>query len=108
MGGIGVVGVGLGSYFGVTASGAWNNSKNECSTTSCPNHAQAVVDHDSAMNNGLASTISFAAGGALLAGGILLFVLAPSGDKTERAGALSITPTAGPGVAGMSLSGSFR
>jgi hypothetical protein len=107
-GGVGLVGIGLGTYFGVTASSAWNNSKSECSTTSCPNHAQAVVDHDSAANNGLASTISFAAGGALLASGILLFVLAPSGDKKERAGALSITPSIAPGATGVSLSGRFQ
>jgi hypothetical protein len=107
-GGLGLVGVGLGSYFGITANNAWNSSKSECSTASCPSHAQAIVDHDSAVNNGLASTISFAAGGALLATGVLLFVLAPSGEKTERAGVLSIVPAVGPGTAGVSLSGRFE
>ena len=79
VGGVGIIGLGLGTYFGLAAASNWSSSQSECkSSASCPDRASAVSDHDSASQNGLASTIAFAAGGAAVTTGILLIVLSPS------------------------------
>ncbi len=109
LGGVGLVGVGLGTYFGLSASSAWSSQQSNCgSPTKCPNRAQAIADHDNVTSNGLASTISFAAGGALLGAGLLLFVLSPSsGSKVEEAGTLHVVPAFGPKGGDLSAAWTF-
>jgi hypothetical protein len=83
-GGVGVVGLGLGAVFGVLASSSWKTAQSEC-----PDHTgcspQAMNDRSHAVTDATASTVGFIAGGALLAGGLTLFLTAPKGDS-PRAG----------------------
>jgi hypothetical protein len=82
VGGVGIVGLGLGTVFGVIAlsknsaanSGHCGGSlggANQCDST-------GVSDRSDAVSAGNISTIGFVAGGVLLAGGAALWLLAPS------------------------------
>jgi hypothetical protein len=98
LGGTGVVGLGLGGVFGGLAASAWSTAKNEC-----PLHVncstQAVSDHDKAYTLATASTVGLIVGGALLAGGVIVFATAPSGDSPT----VGLQATRG----GLALSGRF-
>jgi hypothetical protein len=109
--GLGLVGIVVGSIEGASASSSWNNAQNACPSAGCAQHAQAVTDHDNASNAATVSTISFVAGGVLLAGGATWFFLAPSGGGASTTGStaasLQVTPSVGPGGGGFSMRGSF-
>jgi hypothetical protein len=98
-GGLGLVGVGLGTSWGLYAISSQNLEKSNCSSaSSCAKPAQAVVDYNSARDNATASDVSFIAGAAFLAAGAVLWFTAPS---------VSVTPAVGSHGGGLSLGGSF-
>ncbi len=106
LGGVGLAGIAAGSVFGVLTGSATSQQKNDCpSSASCPNHAQAQSDHSTAVTDGTISTVSFIAGGALLAGGIVLYVVARS--SAAPATGLVVSPSVGPQGGGMTLLGTF-
>ncbi|HWA73271.1 MAG TPA: hypothetical protein VG937_13075 [Polyangiaceae bacterium] len=82
LGGVGVVGLGVGSFFGLKAISQINDAKDEsCARSIC----QEQADLDKTKDANTAATISniaFVAGGASLVGGALLFFLAPSPHET--------------------------
>jgi hypothetical protein len=80
-GGLGVLGIGLGTYFGLTAIHDNNTSKQDCNPD--PNVCgKTGYDHrQDALKNARLSTIGFVAGGALLASGVVLYFTAPSGKS---------------------------
>lgn len=100
-GGIGVVGLGLGAAFGVAAKSNLDDSNsghchdgNQCDAT-------GVQLRSSAKNNALGSTVSFAVGGVGLAGGLVLWFLAPS-----RA-TVGVAPVVTDRFAGAMIDGAF-
>jgi hypothetical protein len=104
----GLAAIGLASYLGVTASGLWSDSQNACGRAGCPDHRRAVEAHDHAQTSALLSTTFFVAGGALVAGGLAMFFLAPRAQPgPSTRGALRVAPIAGAGGAGLSLSRTF-
>jgi hypothetical protein len=107
-GGLGIVAVVFGSIFGAETFSAVSAQKKDCPTAPCANAAAAASDHSTAVTDSTVSTISFIAGPVLLAGGALLLFTAPraSHSREESAGLL-VTPTAGPGGGGVTLSGRF-
>jgi hypothetical protein len=76
--GAGVVGVGVGAFFGLQTSSKWSDAKNHCNGVECD--ATGVQLATDAKNAGNISTIAFIAGGVLLAGGAALFFTAPVSD----------------------------
>jgi hypothetical protein len=109
--GAGVVGVGLGAFFGLRAQ-----SKNDDSLALCrpddPSRctAEGKSLRDDAAGAATVSTIGFVAGGALLAGGVVLLLTAPGAEeprvaaRPRRTGprySLRVTP------GGLSFGGSF-
>jgi hypothetical protein len=102
-GALGVVGLGVGTYFGISAISKNSDSKNGCDGNSCDEAGyQARSDARSAGN---VATIGFVAGGVLLAAGVTLYVVgAPS--KTEQT-AVRVAPALGPGVYGGAFRGTF-
>jgi hypothetical protein len=109
VGAAGIVSLGLGGVFGGLASASWSSSQNACATpTSCPNHAQAVSDYNTASSEALVSTIGFIAGGVLVAGGLVLVFTAPprAKDAAPRA-TLQLAPTLARGAAGLNLRATF-
>jgi hypothetical protein len=78
--GVGIVGLGIGSYFGLSAASAWSDSQKQCSTAhACDpsGHDAAVAAHDDATSKALISTLAFAASGVALVGGAVLIFAAP-------------------------------
>ena len=87
MGGVGVVGLGLGAAFGLMASSAWSDARSACGgdVSRCADPATANSDRNTTTSDGAISTIGFVAGGALLAGGAVLFLLPTSSQATPSA-----------------------
>jgi hypothetical protein len=102
--GLGLVGIGVGSYFGIEAKSKYDESNNAgCDAkNNCPPAAATI--RDQAISAGNASTVAFIAGGALLAGGVVLWLVAPS-RKTATVG---FSPMGWPRGGGLALSGGWR
>ena len=83
-GGVGIVGLGLGTYFGLSASSAHNETDRLCggpAPSPCP---QSGVDSaNDAQTLGTLSTISIVAGAVVLAGGLVLWFTAPRSGVTS-------------------------
>ena len=108
VGGVGIVGLGIGAAFGISAISN-NNSSNangHCDATGCD--ATGTSLRNDAISNATASTITFIAGGVLTAAGIVLVVVAPV-DKKATTGTLEVRPLVGwgQGATGLSLAGSW-
>ena len=101
VGALGIVGIGVGSFFGLTAM-----SKH--SGINCPNDVCASPGdknkNDDAKSDATISTIAFAAGGALVAGGIILYLTAP---KPESRTGLRVVPTFARDGARVGIEGAF-
>jgi hypothetical protein len=107
-GGAGVIGLGLGTVFGLQASAKFSDSKKDPTGAGCdandfcgPTGKQARGDAQGAAT---VSTIGFVVGGVLLASGIALVIFAPSDAKPASA---KITPMVGANGGGMLLGGAF-
>ena len=102
-GALGVAGLVVGGVFGTKTMGAWDEAQGHCSDAAPPAcDAEGLTLADGASTFGAVSTVGFAAGGALLGLGVVLWVTSPSGDR-----AVGIAPITGAGVAGVSFRGSL-
>jgi hypothetical protein len=101
LGGAGVVGLGVGTIFGVVAindnSAAHCNAANQC----------LAGPLGSARGAAAASDVGFIAGGVLLAGGAALVLFGPSGGSEKPAPTAAITPVVGPAGGGLALGGTW-
>jgi hypothetical protein len=100
--GAGVVSIGVGSVFGVMAIGKKNDSESSCNVGGVANACYpdgAPARHDSAVDATMA-TVLFAAGGALVAGGVVLW-LWPSSSASEAPATVSFD------LRGVRVAGSF-
>jgi hypothetical protein len=98
--GAGVIGLGVGGYFGLRTRSRWNEAQTHCTNLECDQDGVDLASQ--AKSSGNLATISVIAGGALLAGGAVLFFTAPSEKKT---GANPVRVGVGPGS--LLLRGSF-
>jgi hypothetical protein len=105
--GVGVVGVGVGTVFGLRTSSKWTEAQTHCTGLECDRTGVTLAAE--AKNNGTVSTISFIAGGLLLAGGAALFFTAPSGarDAKNRSALAPRDVKVGVGLGSVTLRGSF-
>ncbi len=109
-GGIGFVGVVMGTIFGIQTLvevGEAEDDERLCPNKACTPLGRLAIDE--AETKGIASTVSFAIGGTALATGVTLFlvdafVLEEKPDEARRA---FVTPWAGPGGGGVSAGVSF-
>lgn len=106
--GVGVVGLGAGTYFGLQSK-----SKREEANDICPNAKRCPVsergrvdalDDDSGAAQGRA-LIGFIAGGVGVAAGVTLFVLSSNKEEPARGSSASIRPWVGP--LGLGVDGTF-
>jgi hypothetical protein len=104
VGGAGVAGIVLGSVFGAVASGKWSSAKSGCGA-GCGPTAPAQGEKNTASSDATISTVAFIVGGALAAGGVVLYLTAPSGSTTGTG--LRIAPALGSGETGVVLAGGF-
>jgi hypothetical protein len=110
LGAAGLVAIAIGSGLGAAASSAWSNVESACGaggTSSCaPTESRSAVTSQqrTAEADGTGSTVSFLAGGALVAAGLVVFLTGGHRGADERAPeALTMTPTVGPGQAGLGV-----
>jgi len=101
-GGLGLVGVGVGSYYGLRAM-----SRNDEAETLCPESdvcttRRGVTLTEDAKDAAAISNVAFAAGGVLIATAVVLFVTAPRETPPLR-----VSATLGPRAAGVGLRGEF-
>jgi serine/threonine-protein kinase len=75
VGAAGLAGLGVGAYFGVVSLDRHHDAESHCTGNACD--ATGVSLRDDARQAGNASTVAFAAGGALLLGGVITYALAP-------------------------------
>ncbi len=98
VGGAGVLALGLGTYFGISASNDNSDAERLCPENSCSDPGFEL--HESAQSNATLSNVFVFGGAALVAAGVVIYVVAPS-DREETA--LTISPRAN----GVSLHGTF-
>jgi hypothetical protein len=102
LGAAGVVGVGIGAYFGLAARSTWSEAKDKCpSRTSCSD--ESVQLSTDARKEANVATVAFVAGGAAIVGGTILILTGAPPSERAHVGAV-IDPR---GLAFLSLSGSF-
>jgi hypothetical protein len=99
--GAGVVGVAVGSIFGVVAISKWNGGA-DCPNDKCVNNDAQQKAQD-AKTFGNVSTVLFVVGGAALAGGAVLYFTAPKQSSVS----VGLSPILSPSAGGASLTGRF-
>jgi hypothetical protein len=103
VGGVGIVGVGVGSVFGLLAMSQNNSIGGHCNGNVCDSTGVSTVNQ--ARTDATVSTVGFVAGGALLAGGIVLYLTAPRGVPSTG---LMVSPgSGGSSIAGLTLRGAW-
>ena len=111
VGGVGVVGLGVGSAFGLMAIDKNNQALDPaiggCVDAQCAT-ARGGELSDAALGDATVSTVAFIAGSALVATGVVLYLVAPSEEKEKplaHRSRLFASPL--PGGAAIGLGGSF-
>ncbi len=105
VGGVGVVGVGLGTYFGISAISGKSSTASACPADGCTT-TDAYNKRQDAFKAGNLATIAFIAGGALLATGVTLYVV--GGPKSSESPVQArLVPAVGPRDAGLLFAGQF-
>jgi tetratricopeptide (TPR) repeat protein len=106
--GVGLVGLGVGSAFGLSAINKNDDAGKLCQGSACRSPEALTLTED-ARDAARVSTVLFVAGGALVAGGLGAFLLAPSGGAREAppaaSGRLRLAPEVSPRGAGLALVG---
>jgi hypothetical protein len=103
LGAAGVVGVGVGSYFGLRAMSKNSEAADKCPNNLCPD-ATGVDLTDEARSAATGSNIAFGLGLAAIAGGAVLYFTAPSTAQAAQSNSLS----ARIGPNSIVLGGTFR
>jgi serine/threonine-protein kinase len=100
-GAAGVVGLGVGTVFGVLAVSKKSDADSSgCNGDQCT--ASAATTRDGARSDANVSTVAFVVGALLAAGGVTAWLLAPRSDAP-----LAVVPSAGPNDAGLLVRGTF-
>jgi hypothetical protein len=106
-GGAGVVGLAVGTIFGLKMSSEWSQAQTDCGTGCGPN-APAQAERNDAHSAGNVATVAFIAGGALVAAGAVLWLTAPSGNAAQATGVeIRMTPAVDASAAGAMVVGRF-
>jgi len=97
--GLGLVGIGVGTYFGFSAMSSEKKADQECTPTQCQEQT-GLNDSTDAHHKATASNVAFAVGGGLVAIGAVVYFTAP-----HQASSVGVAPVFAPGFAGVSLGG---
>lgn len=108
LGGLGAIGVGLGTYFALQAKSEYDEANARCNETSCFDKL-ASEQTARALTQSHLATVSFVSGGAAITAGLLVWLLAPSDsqDKKPDSAKLQIVPSIAPGFSGITVGGTW-
>lgn len=106
VGSVGVVGLAIGTGFGIAAASDWNEADTHCNKAGTPWRCDSfgVAAHDGAISKATVSTTSIVLGGAALATGVVLWIVAPD-RRAQPTSELALAE--GPGDVGLGLRRSF-
>jgi len=104
--GAGVVGVAVGTIFGVSAIGKNNDAKKLCPDTACAN-TDGIKANDDAKTAATISTVAMIAGGAALVGGAVIYFTAPRASSESGDRRVLLAPMIGANVGGVTLGGAW-
>jgi hypothetical protein len=104
VGGVGVVGLGIGTIFALTAKSRYDDSLTNCNPQD-PNrcNASGLDQRDRARAMGNAATVTLSLGAAAVVTGAILYFTAPSAEAPRVTAALTLEPRA----AGVAIAGVF-
>lgn len=108
----GVVFIGAGAFFGLKARSTHDDALGFCNASNQCKQRGLDLDDD-AQKQATLSTLTFIAGGVLVAGGAVLYLTAPRGAPTTgarepaRSDGRTRVSLGGPGLAGMTVGGAF-
>jgi len=108
--GVGVVGLGLGSAFGLMAKSKYDASKQECDADDANSCSPSGIEQrNDALTKGNVATVSSIVGGAALAGAGIVWLASGSSDPKGAASRsrLRAAPVLGPNVAALFVQGGF-
>lgn len=97
--------IGGGITFGLLARSAWHDAKDVCGGTTCETKAQLDAGQvlvERARTRGTIATALVLAGGAIAAGGVLVWVTAPAAERK-----LAVAPTGSASALGLVVLGTF-
>jgi hypothetical protein len=108
--GVGVVGLGLGSAFGLMAKSKYDESKKECDVDD-PNTCSpsGIEQRNDALTKGNIATVSLIVGGAALAGAGIVWLASGASDSKQVTSRkrLRAAPALGPDLAALFVQGTF-
>ena len=104
-GALGVVGLGIGSYFGVKAISKNSDAESHCPRGNvCDDIAGENLTND-AKSAAVVSNITIGLGAAFVVAGVVLYL---SSESTEKSARVELHPLVGRDLAGIGLGGSFQ
>jgi hypothetical protein len=103
-GGVGLVGIGVGTYFGLRTFSKRDEGNTHCMGVYCT--AEGLALHADAQRSATISTIGFGVGIAGIGAGVALWLTAGKAAP-RRSGRAWVAPVVGPGQAGLSAGGAF-
>jgi len=86
VGAVGLVGLGVGTVFGIGASSKWSEAKSGCTAYPYGCSADALDAKSSGQSKATISTVGFIVGGAAIAGATVLWFTAPSREQSVAVG----------------------
>lgn len=105
--GVGVVGIGVGSYFGLSAKSKHDDSQTHCRTSTQCDPAGIDLNSD-AQHAATLSTITFGIGLVALAGGAALYFTSPRDSAPQTTSArIRVVPAVSPTQAGLGMQGTW-
>jgi serine/threonine-protein kinase len=96
--GAGIVGLGIGSYFGLSAISKASDANDLCPDGRCTEQRGETLMED-ARDSANISNVAFGVGAAALATGLILYFTNPSGETASGVGVLPVIDTNSAGLA---------
>ncbi|HKO47421.1 MAG TPA: hypothetical protein VJV79_06845 [Polyangiaceae bacterium] len=106
-GALGVVSLGIGSYFGVKAISKNNEAEDHCTGNVCSDPEGESLTND-AQSAAVVSNITIGVGAAAVVAGVVLYLMSAPKEKTESSARLKVHPLVSHNLAGIGLGGTFQ
>jgi hypothetical protein len=106
VGAVGVVGLGVSTVVGLLAKSKWEQAKTDCGP-SCAATSTAQSEADSAHSQATTANVLFGLGAAAVVTGVVLWLLAPSGNAGGATSSARVAPMLGPSTVGLAATGSL-